>query len=455
MSNPGNDNRLEELSREAAGAYTPPGNASWEKMEAALDKVMPVEEKKRRRFIFWWLFPLAIIGAGTLYLVWPDPATLAPKPSGIKVYADPNQNNTPINQQPLTGDQTKTASAPPAVTDQHSLPQKNNQPHAGNTVSGNKTVVKKTVAATVNSKTTTATVTNLKEQSVTQQTGKQDITADATTQKTTIASEKNNTSTTDAIALTATTVQQKTDSVASGNNEPVNRIITATDSLGNHQQAVTDSLQTNKNTPTPKKTGDSKFSFALVAGMDASTVKFRYSDKAGINAGFITGYHFNETWSLHTGVLFTRKNYTVAGEDFTAPKGSWVANYKLTMVDGYCDMWEVPLLLRYQFKGENKRSFFVSGGISSYFMTRENYNYSYYWNGMPVTRNNNYPNGNTHLLSILRLSAGWRKSIGQGTSVLIEPYASLPLSGVGYGSIRLSSFGLNFSLQLRQPYHSK
>lgn len=88
-------------------------------------------------------------------------------------------------------------------------------------------------------------------------------------------------------------------------------------------------------------------------------------------------------------------------------------------------------------------------------MTSENYDYSYYWNGQPVTRNSNYPNGNTHLLSILRLTAGWRKNIGPGVNVLVEPYAALPLGGVGFGSIRLSSFGLNFSLQLRQPSEKK
>ncbi|HCL06575.1 MAG TPA: hypothetical protein DHW64_11705 [Chitinophagaceae bacterium] len=214
-------------------------------------------------------------------------------------------------------------------------------------------------------------------------------------------------------------------------------------------------MQTDSTISKPGKTTNSKFSIAFVAGMDASTVKYKYSDKAGINIGILAGYHFNDHWSMHTGVLFTKKNYTVAGEDFQVPKNSWLANYKLAMVDGYCNMWEVPLFVRYQFNASNKRSFFLSSGISSYFMTRENYNYAYYLNGQLVTRNNNYPTGNTHLFSILRLSAGWKKSIGKSTSILIEPYAALPLGGVGFGNIRLSSYGLNFSLQIRQPSKKK
>ena len=248
------------------------------------------------------------------------------------------------------------------------------------------------------------------------------------------------------------TIRPTTDS---GNTNIPNSILTKEDSTIHTELVLTDTLKTTTTIPVPKKTPDSKFSIAFVAGMDASTVKYKYSDKAGINIGILAGYHFTENWSVHTGAIYTRKNYTVAGEDFHAPKNSWVANYKITMVDGFCNMWEVPLLLRYQFSADSKRSFFLSSGISSYIMTRENYNYSYYFNAQPITRNNNYPNGNTHLLSILRVSAGWKKTIGEGSSLLVEPYAALPLAGVGFGSIRLSSFGLNFSLQLRQPSKKK
>lgn len=449
MSNPGNDNRLEQLSREAAGGYTPPGNASWEKMEAALDKVMPVEEKKKRRIIFWWLFPLAIIGAGLVFSLWPEPAAT---PSAKSV-------STVALTTPIVKSEKATESQQEQITDTHTTLTPETVRHNNNTVRDialnsisvqhNKTAPTYPVMETASTNKHTVITTTVNPQETKTQLTKQLSSSDVeAVQKATDHATKNSTTNT----TVAYSIQPTIDT---GSSNTINSIIEKTDTIKNLQPTITDSLQVDKKISNTKKTTDSKFSFALVAGMDASTVKFRHSDKAGINAGFITGYHFNETWSVHTGVLFTKKNYTVAGEDFTAPKGSWVANYKLSMVDGYCNMWEVPILLRYQFNGENKRSFFVSAGISSYFMTRENYNYTYYWNGQPVTRNNNYPNGNTHIFSILRLSGGWRKSIGPGTSLLVEPYAALPLGGVGYGSIRLSSFGLNFSLQLRQPYEKK
>ena len=145
----------------------------------------------------------------------------------------------------------------------------------------------------------------------------------------------------------------------------------------------------------------------------------------------------------------------MAGNDFKAPTGSWVANYKLETVDGFCTMWEIPLLARYTFDTKTKNRAFISGVLSSYLMTRENYNYFYYFNGSPVRRNANYPDGKTHPFSILKLSAGWIRETHKSSSLVVEPFANLPLSGLGFGSAKLSSFGIYFSYQFRQPNKKK
>ncbi len=436
MSNPGNDNRLEQLSRKAAGGYTPPGNASWEKMEAALDKVMPVEKKKRRPFIFWWLFTSVIIGAGLVYFVWPDPAMI-----------------------PSTQTSAITASSSPLVV----TPEKSTAGVQGSTDTKKSLVTEKSDtnnhlirnSATTNilskiNKQAAIVRTNHQQQLMTPLNIERIAPTAETPQKLTNEVTKVNANT--ATPTPVYTIQPGADT---GNSKMMNSIIEKTDTITSRQPILNDSLHTDTTMSTIKKSTVRKFSLAFVGGIDASTVKYKYTSKAGINIGILAGYHFNDNLSIHTGVLYTKKNYTVAGEDFYAPKNSWVANYKLTMVEGFCNMWEMPLFFRYQFNSTSKRNFFLGSGISSYIMTRENYNYSYYWNGQPVTRNSNYPNGNTHLFSILRLSGGWRKSVGAGSSVLVEPYAALPLAGVGFGSIRLSSFGLNFSLQIRQPSQKK
>lgn len=451
MSNPGNDNWLEQLSREAAGAYTPPGTPSWEKMEAALDKVLPVEEKKRRRFIFWWLFPLVLTGAGLVYSVWPEPAavqpeqplsTTTPSPAPVVQSESPTENPQELtdDQQSAVTKETNTNSNIITTSDAKNM-----------TAGKNKKVgIQEATVSSSAHKQVPITSTNKQQQLQTTFIIQviPPVTVD-TAQKTADPLAKINTTNNTIV----NTIQPMVDS---GSNKTGNGIIEQTDSITSQSKVIQpDPLQTDSTISTTKKTTNSKFSIAFVAGIDASTVKYKYTDKAGFNVGILAGYHFNEHWSVHTGVLYTKKNYTVAGEDFNAPKNSWIANYKLTIVDGFCNMWEVPLFARYQFNTGSKRSFFLGAGISSYIMTRENYNYSYYFNGQPVTRNNNYPNGNTYLFSILRLSGGWSKSIGRGSSILVDPYAALPLAGVGFGSIRLSSFGLNFSFQFRQPSKKK
>lgn len=457
MSNSENDIRLEQMSRDAASGYTPPGKASWEKMEAALDQVMPVEEKKRRRFLFWWLLPLLFAGAITFYLV-----LLNGESGSEQVPAEDHKTTEiialPYNPKKTAKNQTSSLNEKESAVNQKNIPVSNLPAErtttiSPNTFNQNKTSsIQKNKRSDITQSTTSKNNQDLQGTMVDQKSNKPGLIkkqADSETEPGT--GNTINTKAEQSVTYKENyTIKATADS---GNNYPVAGILEQKiDSSIQPPLAKNDSLTKNNNIP---KTTDSRFSFALAAGIDASTVKFKHSSKTGINIGILAGYHFNNTWSVHTGVFFTRKNYSMAGEDFHAPKGSWVANYKLTMVEGYCNMWEVPLLLRYKFNGSAKRGFFLSTGISSYFMTRENYNYSYYWNGQPYTRNSNYLTGKTHLLSILKLSAGWRKSVGPATSLLIEPYAALPLSGLGYGSIRLSSFGLNFSLQLRQPYEKK
>ena len=114
-------------------------------------------------------------------------------------------------------------------------------------------------------------------------------------------------------------------------------------------------------------------------------------------------------------------------------------------------MWELPLLARYTFNPASKSPFFVSAGMSSYFMKKQQYEYSYKTN--MGSMNASWTNDSTfnHVFSILDLSAGVEKRIGKHMNFQVEPYARIPLGGVGFGNIRLSSFGVNLTVQYRQP----
>lgn len=442
MLNPGNDNRLEQLSRDAAEGFVPPGKPSWDKMEQELDKVLPVAEKKRRRIIFWWLFPVLVTGAGILWV-----SQRNDKTTQQQIVSKTTIENKPSNPEHSTKKAIKNVpeQITPASTDE-SVSVINEVEKTAKPVA-----LPSTRITTTNPKQITAVI---KEEQYKNETS-------VVVNKENDQQQVSNSTTQAIIATNILADQQKTipasntikPTIDSGSGSIHIGIIEKVDTVRtdlNDSSKIVDLSNTDtiaKEITTPK----SKFSFAFLAGIDASTVKFRHSDNAGINLGVLLGYHLNDRWSIHTGAIYTRKNYTVDGKDFTAPKNSWLANYRIDMVDGFCNMWEIPLAVRYTMQGNRGRSFFLSTGLSSYLMTRENYNYSYYYNGQYGVRNSNYPSSSSYLLSILKLSAGWVKPVGKASSFMIEPYASLPLTGLGYGSIRLSSFGLNFSLQIRQP----
>ncbi len=195
------------------------------------------------------------------------------------------------------------------------------------------------------------------------------------------------------------------------------------------------------------------FNIGIIAGIDYTTVRFKYGDHAGFNLGIMTGYQFSKNWSVYTGAIYTRKNYKLSGKDYNPPNSYWTSYVDLQTVDGYCNMWEVPLLARYTFNSTSNTRFFASTGLSSYFMKKQQYNYNY--KTVPAgtqgtsswTNNTDY----NHLFSILHFSAGFEKQVGKHLNWQVEPYAKLPLHGLGFGDIKMSSFGINFSIQYRQP----
>ncbi len=81
------------------------------------------------------------------------------------------------------------------------------------------------------------------------------------------------------------------------------------------------------------------------------------------------------------------------------PKGSWMNYYTIETVDGYCGMWEIPLQARYRISGAGNHNWYLSGGLSSYFMNKEFYNYFYHNNGAAINRSAEYPSSDSHILS--------------------------------------------------------
>lgn len=433
MYNIGDDNELDRISREAAGRYSPPtAGSDWESLSAELDKVLPIaEEKKRRGFFFWWLLPVLLAGGGAAY--WTSIKTDVQKESVAGVIDKQDQKTgttikTDVQKEPaaITNDKQD----PVAVNIERPIvTTKNANSPKGNSQSNKKTTsAKQTDAAATNAGISESS--NQQPAIVNPETA---VTGEVITkEKTTEPEQKNSTS---------QSIQEQ-QPVKENKVEPTQEAV----------PSKTDEQKETASVPVLSVARGKGWSYSFLVGIDKSTVKFKYGNNAGINLGMMGGYHFNDRLSVHTGAIYTQKNYKVAGEDFSAPKDSWVSYYKIDNVEGYCRMWEVPVLLRYNLSRPSKNNVFLSAGLSSYFMTKEDYTYHYYTNsGQLATRHNEYYSTDTHIMSIADLSVGFENRLSNNWSLLVEPYAKIPLSGVGMGDIQLSSFGLNFSVQYRQP----
>jgi hypothetical protein len=186
-----------------------------------------------------------------------------------------------------------------------------------------------------------------------------------------------------------------------------------------------------------------KFYAGFFGGIDATTIKLQKIENAGFSYGVLAGFQLNSKWSIEMGAYVERKYYYSEGKYFNTSKIYMPPNSSISEVSGNCKMIEVPLSARYLFGVHKQSSWFGTLGLTSYFMTQENYTYDYYYGSVgPVPHTKEYNNSSTNLFSNFSLSAGYTHTLGKFAEVRIEPYFKLPLSGLGIGSLPLFSMGL-------------
>lgn len=189
-----------------------------------------------------------------------------------------------------------------------------------------------------------------------------------------------------------------------------------------------------------------KWEFAISIAPDLSSVEFYPLAKAGFLGGASIGFHVTERWSISTGLYFTTKHYDSPGEDYPLPGNPMM---KMKEVQAACNMWDIPLNLRYDLRTGTRTRFFASAGLSSYLMRKEGMHYYYTYNDIPYDRSYTSKNNQGYLFAVSNISAGLERAIGKGFSVQAEPFAKFSLAEVGTGKIRLNSYGILVGLKYR------
>jgi hypothetical protein len=202
-----------------------------------------------------------------------------------------------------------------------------------------------------------------------------------------------------------------------------------------------------------KKKGS--FILTLSTGIDVSAVDIKKIGTAAIQYGGGIGYNFANGITLRTGFFAGKKLYSADSADYNAPAGWWQYYPGLKNIKADCKVYEIPLFVSYKFKSVKNHSWFVSTGISSVIMKRETYDYLYKgaW-GQYQTTQRTIKNQNKHLFSVLTLSGGYTYNLNKRIAFSAEPYFKMPLTGIGFGKIKLKSTGMLFSMSVK-PFSKK
>lgn len=186
--------------------------------------------------------------------------------------------------------------------------------------------------------------------------------------------------------------------------------------------------------------------YGLVISPDITTVKFQRFSTVGYNIGLIGGYRFGKKLAAETGILYERKYYYSTGKYFDAKNTPWPATMNLLNVDGWCNMYEIPVNVRFTFASGVKSSWYVNGGMSSYIMKRQGYDYTYEYNGYYATKYWGYKKTTKDWFSIVHLGVGYERPLGALGNLRVEPYVKIPASGIGVGNLPVTSVGINIGI---------
>jgi hypothetical protein len=424
----------------------PPENdkPEWDKMEALLDKHLPVEKKDRRR-IFFFLFSVLLLGGGA-FLIWQNNSG---NKNGITSIDSQKQNTVAAENNNQTKTNTDKNISTPIVpgtnqikTDESvEIPTTNSSdPLPGKEIEIDATVAKVGKHKKANN-------------SVTKKPGSGNQAIDELVKNT-----EPERSLIEKLTKSETepTITEKKDLV----KEPeVEKAIT--ENKGEEQKEETKETKPVAVGKTDSKNQKNKSSFAnnffvtVSAGPDFSAVGGNAGElRLGGGAGI--GYQISKKFSVRTGFYAARKVYTADPEDYHPPYNFWAYYPNLKNIDANCKVYEIPVTIDYKISSNKKESWFVSTGLSTLLMKEEKYEYYFKPNYSPtyITYAKTIYNQNKHYFSVLNLSGGYTRVLNKNISLQAEPYLKIAMDGVGYGKVNLNSGGVLFSAIIK-PFAKK
>jgi hypothetical protein len=432
----------------------PPGNdiPEWDKMEALLDKHLPVEKKDNRR-IFFILFSFLLLGGGA-FLVWQNSSSnkkdIAEVKSPIQS-SGTKENNKPGNTSTDKG--TNISQLPNNEADRSAssqVPDPKSNEKETNIIPGKGIQTDASIAKVEKNKKTNTSV-NKKTVNSKQKSSDQTIDELAKNTEPERSSIENLTKSETPPTITEKKELEKEPEVEKAKTE--NKIDEQKEEIKETKTVAV------KKTDSKKQKNNSSFANNFFVSVSAGADLSKVGDNTGevrLAYGAGIGYQISKRFSVRTGFYAGRKVYTADPEDYHPPTNFWGYYPNLESIDANCKIYDIPITVDYKISSNKKQSWFVSAGLSSLLMKEEKYDYYFKpnYSSTYLTYTKTINNQNKHYFSVLNLSGGYTRVLNKNISLQAEPYFKIALDGIGYGKVKLNSGGVLFSAVIR-PFAKK
>ncbi len=441
--------------------------SEWDKMEALLDTHLP-QKKDRRRFIFWLFALLISLGLFSGYY-------FMYKPVGVPVES---VNTTPFindhNSSPGTIEKTDQKTNNEKIEDNsNTVANKSTQPPADNNekANGKTNLYQKNNNEKVEDNSITDADKNIQPPADSNErvNGKINLNQKniynsnlnnlSVAVNTKINSDKRTKDENNLTFILKTPSQKNSNTIYSQPTMGTDKTTLNTNSNDNPVVADTIALKTSRKPAAEKKNSksDSKkiksknnFYITLSTGVEANGTRFGSLGTITPVYGAALQYTIGKKIFVRAGVLKTKKLYDAKDKDYTRKAGTWMSNVTFDNIIAKCKVVEIPLAIGYKLINNKKTTIYATAGTSAYFMKKEDYQFYFKtMSGNDTTRNANFTNKSNHLFSSLNLSAGIEQKISNKLSITAEPIIKIPISGIGFGKVKLYSAGLVISAKIK------
>jgi Outer membrane protein beta-barrel domain len=184
----------------------------------------------------------------------------------------------------------------------------------------------------------------------------------------------------------------------------------------------------------------------LSAGPQWNQVEGQGYNKTGFNLGLIAGFSFSKKLATESGIFYSKKYYYSDGKYFHMKKNPGTPSMEVISLEGSSNVVEIPIKIKYDLIDKKKGELFITAGLSTYILTKENNQYYALINGTPQNSTVSYEKRKTYLAGGMNLSAGYSIHLKKKTDIRIEPYLQIPFKGTGVGSMRVTTTGLNIGI---------